>query len=393
MIEIEYYHEDMDVYDITVKDNHNFYANGLVVHNCVEINLPTKPLGEVEPVRVFVSDQKDAELLTSYNRLSKMPSDLESLYSELPTSTHKIPVVIELDVGEIALCTLAAYNLGKIESPERFEELAKIAVRGLDNLLDYQDYPSVYALAAKKRRALGIGVTNYAYFLAKNFVKYTDGSARKLTHEWFEAMSYYNINASCELARERGANEWHRKTKWYDGLLPIDTYNKNVDELVKPEYKLDWERLRFKVLEYGMRHDTLSALMPCESSSVVSNSTNGIEPPRNIVAAKQNKDGVFSQVLPEADALAPMYELAWDTAKNGGFLDLVAIMQKFVDQGISANTYHIPDMYPSKKLPLIVMLQELAFCQKYGIKTLYYHNTNDGADVELDESGCEGCKI
>lgn len=295
---------------------------------------------------------------------------------------------------EVALCTLAAYNLGAIDSMEELEELSEVAIRALDNLLDYQDYPVEAALKAKKRRALGIGVTNFAYFLAKNFVKYSDGSANRLVHKWMEAISYYNIKASCKLAKERGVNEWHHKTRWSKGELPIDWYNKNVDKLIKPVYFQDWESLRADVKRYGVRNDTTSAFMPCESSSQISNSTNGIEPPRSLVSTKQSKDGVFNQVVPEIETLAVEYETAWQMAKHGniGYLTLVAIMQKFVDQSISANQYYDPSNNESGKIHMEDILRELAFCSHFGLKSLYYSNTRDGADGTEDE-GCEGCKV
>lgn len=295
---------------------------------------------------------------------------------------------------EIALCTLAAYNLGAMESASEFAHLAPIVMRALDNLLDYQDYPVAAAETAKYRRALGVGITNFAYFLAKNFVGY-DASAKYLVHEWMEAMSYYNIKASNQLAKERGANKWHRKTRWAQGKLPIDWYNKNVDKLVKPHYNLDWESLREDVIRYGMRNDTTSAFMPCESSSQISNSTNGIEPPRDLVSTKQSKDGVFNQVVPEVDLLKDEYGLAWKVCAkdNYGYLTLVAIMQKFVDQSISANEYHDPSQIEDGKIQMESLFKTLAFCSHYGIKTLYYSNTRDGADGTEDGEDCDGCKV
>lgn len=311
---------------------------------CVEINLPTYPMGTLE--------------------------------------------------AEIALCTLAAYNLGAIKDKHEFEHLARVLVRALDNLLDYQDYPMKEAEKAKLRRSLGIGVTNFAYFLAKNFVGYNDEAAKPLVHEWFEAMSYYNIKASNELAMERGRSEWHDRTKWSEGLLPIDWYKKTVDDLIKPKYYMDWEALRISVLQWGLRNDTTSALMPCESSSQISNSTNGIEPPRSLVSSKQSKDGVFNQVVPEVELLASEYDTAWQMARksNKGYLTLVAIMQKWVDQGISANQYWIPSLYPGGKVPMEAIIEELVFCNRYGHKSTYYANTQDGADgTEGDD--CDSCKV
>ncbi|AUR86013.1 ribonucleotide reductase large subunit [Vibrio phage 1.081.O._10N.286.52.C2] len=295
---------------------------------------------------------------------------------------------------EIALCTLAAYNMGEIDSPDEFRTLAPIVVRALDNLLDYQDYAVSAAEKAKLRRSLGIGITNFAYFLAKNFVGY-DESAKYIVHEWMEAMSFYNIQASCFLAKERGTNAWHHKTRWSQGKLPIDWYNTNVDKLITPRYKMNWEALRADVEQYGMRNDTTSAFMPCESSSQISNSTNGIEPPRALVSVKASKDGVFNQVVPEVDLLKDEYGLYWDVVKkdNYGYLTLVAIMQKFVDQAISANAGYDPETFPDGKIPMERLFEELAFCSHYGIKTLYYSNMRDGADGTEDDESCEGCKV
>lgn len=297
--------------------------------------------------------------------------------------------------AEISLCTLSAYNLGLIEGYDDFLKVARAAVRGLDNLLDYQDYPVEEALKAKLRRSLGMGVTNFAYFLAKNYVKYSDGSANKLVHRTFEMMQFANLVASMELAKERGASEWHYKTRWAQGQLPIDWYNKNVDKLVPNDLQCDWEWLRSQIKEHGLRNDTLSALMPCESSSQLTNSTNGIEPPRSLVSVKSSKDGVFNQVVPEIFMLGDEYETAWAMTKYGmkGYLSLVAIMQKFVDQGISANTYSDPSN-TGGKISMETVLEDLAFCSHYGIKSLYYSNVRDGADgSEESKSDCDSCKV
>lgn len=297
--------------------------------------------------------------------------------------------------AEIALCTLSAYNLGLIEGYDDFLKVARAAVRGLDNLLDYQDYPVEEALKAKLRRSLGMGVTNFAYFLAKNYVKYSDGSANKLVHRTFEMMQFANLVASMELAKERGASEWHYKTRWAQGQLPIDWYNKNVDKLVPNDLQCDWEWLRGQIKEHGLRNDTLSALMPCESSSQLTNSTNGIEPPRSLVSVKSSKDGVFNQVVPEIFMLGDEYETAWAMTKYGmkGYLSLVAIMQKFVDQGISANTYSDPSN-TGGKISMETVLEDIAFCSHYGIKSLYYSVTRDGADgSEESKSDCDSCKV
>lgn len=296
----------------------------------------------------------------------------------------------------ISLCTLAAYNLGAIDGLEDFLFVARCAVRALDNLLDYQDYPVDAALDAKNQRSLGLGITNFAYFLAKNYVKYSDGSANKLVHELMEMIQYCNLVASNELAKERGENKWHHRNRYSKGLLPIDWYNKNIDELVPNVLKMDWETLRTNIKTYGLRNDTLSALMPCESSSQITNSTNGIEPPRQLLSVKQSKDGVFNQLVPDVSMLDEEYETAWVMARKGmiGYYNLVAIMQKFTDQSISANGYYDPAMYANNKIPMEDLLLHIAHCSFYGVKNLYYHNVNDGADGTEDQAeDCSGCKV
>lgn len=305
--------------------------------------------------------------------------------------------------GEIALCTLSAFNLGVIESLDDLEELAVLAVRALDALLDYQDYP---ILAAKRgamgRRTLGIGVINYAYYLAKNGVRYSDGSANNLTHKTFEAIQYYLLKASNELAKEQGACPWFNETTYAQGVLPIDTYKKDLDTICNEPLHYDWETLRREIKEHGLRNSTLSALMPSETSSQISNATNGIEPPRGHISIKASKDGILRQVVPEYERLKNAYELLWEMPNNDGYLQLVGLMQKFIDQSISANTNYDPSRFPSGKVPMKQLLKDLLTAYKFGAKTLYYQNTRDGAeDVQDDlqavaeEDGCESgaCKI
>ncbi|UKM62531.1 putative ribonucleotide reductase, alpha subunit [Aeromonas phage P19] len=300
---------------------------------------------------------------------------------------------------EIALCTLSAINLGMIESTDDYLELARIVVRSLDNLLDYQDYPVKQALAAKKRRALGVGVVNLAYFLAKNYVGYNDKAALALVHEHIEAMQFSLLQASMELAKERGRSEWHDRTKWADGLLPIDWYNKNVDDLTPNDLKQDWEWLRGQIRMYGLRNDTVTAQMPAESSSQLLNATNGIEPVRSLVSVKASKDGSFNQVVPDVEFLADEYEPLWKMVNRGGmtgYLSICAVIQKFFDQGISANTSYIPSNYEDNKLPIHVILRDVVFANKYGMKSLYYHNTRDGSEEGIEvtkEADCAGCSI
>ncbi|NRA54903.1 MAG: ribonucleoside-diphosphate reductase subunit alpha [Gammaproteobacteria bacterium] len=305
--------------------------------------------------------------------------------------------------GEIALCTLSAFNLGVIKSLDDLEELAELAVRALDNLLTYQDYPIIAAQKSSiGRRTLGVGVINFAYYLAKNGVKYSDGSANRLTHETFEAIQYYLLKASNKLAKEVGACDLFNETTYAQGILPIDTYKKDVDKLCSPALNLDWESLRTEIKTHGLRNSTLSALMPSETSSQISNATNGIEPPRGLISVKASKDGVLKQVVPEYARLRESYELLWNIPSNQGYLELVGIMQKFVDQAISANTNYDPSRFDNGKVPIKQLLKDLLTAYKLGIKTLYYHNTRDGANdvqgdivIEPEDDGCEGgaCKI
>ncbi|MEH8138412.1 class 1a ribonucleoside-diphosphate reductase subunit alpha [Gallibacterium anatis] len=300
--------------------------------------------------------------------------------------------------GEIALCTLSAFNLGALNNLDELEDLADLAVRALDALLDYQNYPVKAAeIGAMGRRALGIGVINYAYYLAKNGVRYSDGSANDLTHRTFEAIQYYLLKASNQLAKEFGACKFVDETTYAKGILPIDTYKKDVDSLTKEPLHYDWESLRKEIQEFGLRNSTLTALMPSETSSQISNATNGIEPPRGFVSIKASKDGILRQVVPDYENLSENYELLWDIPNNDGYLHLVAIMQKFIDQSISANTNYDPQRFEDGKVPMKVLLKDLLTAYKYGVKTLYYQNTRDGAEdsqEDLDD-GCAGgaCKI
>ena len=306
--------------------------------------------------------------------------------------------------GEIALCTLSAFNLGAIESLDDLEELATLAVRALDALLDYQDYPIKAAYrGAMGRRTLGIGVINFAYYLAKNGVRYSDGSANNLTHRTFEAIQYYLLKASNRLAQEQGACPWFNETTYAQGILPIDTYKKDLDAICNEPLHYDWESLRKEIKSTGLRNSTLSALMPSETSSQISNATNGIEPPRGHISIKASKDGILRQVVPEYERLKNDYELLWELPNNDGYLQLVGLMQKFIDQSISANTNYDPTRFPGGKVPMKQLLKDLLTTYKFGVKTLYYQNTRDGADdIQEDmqpaqggDDDCEGgaCKI
>ena len=301
--------------------------------------------------------------------------------------------------GEIALCTLSAFNLGALNNLDELEELADLTVRALDALLDYQDYPVAAArTATMNRRTLGIGVINYAYYLAKNGVRYSDDSALSLTHRTFEAMQYYLLKASVNLAKEYGACPLFNQTVYSQGKLPIDTYKKDLDAVCNEPLHYDWESLRADIVKYGLRNSTLTALMPSETSSQIANATNGIEPPRGLVTVKASKDGILKQVVPEFETLKDAYETLWQLPGNEGYLKLVGVMQKFVDQSISANTAYDPNKFEGNKVSMKQMLKDLLTAYKYGVKTLYYHNTRDGADdtqTDIQDDGCAGgaCKI
>ena len=301
--------------------------------------------------------------------------------------------------GEIALCTLAAFNLGRVNNLDELEDLADLIVRALDSLLDYQDYPVEAARTSTMgRRPLGVGVINYAYYLAKHGVRYSDGSANGLTHKTFEAIQYYLLKASNRLAQEQGACPKFNETTYSQGILPIDTYKDDVNGICDEALHFDWEALRESIKAHGLRNSTLTALMPSETSSQISNATNGIEPPRGFVSVKASKDGILKQVVPEYERLRDNYELLWDINGNDGYLQLVAIMQKFIDQTISANTNYDPSRFEGGKVPMKLLLKDLLTAYKLGVKTLYYHNTRDGASDENhkeDDDGCAGgaCKI
>ncbi len=298
--------------------------------------------------------------------------------------------------GEIALCTLSAFNLGALANLDELEDLADLIVRALDSLLDYQDYPIPAARnATMSRRTLGVGVTNFAYYLAKNGVRYSDGSANGLVHRTFEAIQYYLLKASNQLAKEMGPCPKFNETTYAKGLLPTDTYKRDVDDYCQEPLHYFWETLREDIREFGLRNSTLTALMPCETSSQITNSTNGIEPPRGFVSVKASKDGIMKQVVPEYLELKNQYELLWSIPNNTGYLQLVGIMQKFVDQSISANTNYDPSKFPGDKVPMKQLLQDLLTAYKNGVKTLYYHNTRDGASDQAGDGGCEGgaCKL
>ncbi len=311
---------------------------------------------------------------------------MSNLCQEITLPTTPINHIDDED-GEIALCVLSAINLGEIKNLQEMETLCDLTVRALDYIVDQQDYPVKAALKMKKRRSIGIGLTNFAYYLAKNKVGY-DKTAFELTHKTAEYFQYYCLKASCNLAKEFGKCEWFDKTKYSKGVLPIDTYNKNVDKLIPNNLELDWEALREDIKVNGVRNSTLTAQMPCESSSATTNSTNGMEPPRNTISSKKSKQGILKTVVPDIGKIGHLYTLAYEV-DNIGYMGLAAILQKFIDQAISVNNYYDPLKYEDKNLPISVVMNDILYAYKHGIKSLYYANTNDGKSDD-DAGSCSG---
>ena len=337
--------------------------------------------------------------------------NMSNLCQEITLPTDPINHIDDRD-GEIALCILSAINVGKLKSHDEMEELCDLAVRGLEELIDYQGYPVRAAeRATRARRSLGVGFIGLAHYLAKHGHKYSDPEALVAVHELTESFQYYLLKASNQLAKEKGACAAFDRTKYSDGILPIDTYKKDVDELVLPEYNHDWDALRASIATHGLRHSTLSAQMPSESSSVVSNATNGIEPPRGYLSIKKSKKGPLKQVVPQYGSLKNNYTLLWDMKSNEGYIKILAVIQKFFDQAISGNWSYNPENYPDNEVPVSVMAQDLLTTYKYGWKTSYYQNTYDqkGEDPSedreetleemlaslenIEEDDCESCKI
>ena len=307
--------------------------------------------------------------------------------------------------GEIALCILSAVNVGVVKDDE-LQDICELAVRGLEELIDYQEYPVKAAeMSTLARRSLGIGYIGLAHYLAKHRVKYSDPEAWQLVHDLTERFQYYLLRASNQLAKEKGACDYFDRTKYSQGILPIDTYKKDVDTIVKPVYTRDWEYLRAEILTHGLRHSTLTAQMPSESSSVVCNATNGIEPPRDHLSVKKSKKGTLKQVVPQYQQLKNFYTLLWDMKDNLGYIKVVAVMQKFFDQGISGNWSYNPEQYPNNEVPVSVMAKDLLNTYKYGWKTSYYQNTMDGkvedvvqeelapSQIKEGDEDCDACAI
>lgn len=334
---------------------------------------------------------------TNTNSPFKDKIKMSNLCVEIALPTNPINHIDNGDdtPDEIALCVLAAHNLGTIKNNEELYKCSEYIVRILDFVVEFQDYPVAAALKMKKRRSLGVGVTNFAYWLAKNDLKYSDNSSLEKVDELFEHIQYSLLKASNKLAKEKGACEWFHKTTYSDGVMPIDRYNKNVDDLVKREYSCDWDSLRQEILTHGLRNSVLTAIMPAESSAVVQNATNGIEPIRALVTIKKSKSGLIKQVVPEISKLKNKYELAYDMQDNKGYTNICAVIQKWIDQSLSANHYY---QYSLDGISLAGVIKDLLHAYKYGMKTLYYANTDDKKSDNIESMGesnaieesCEG---
>jgi ribonucleoside-diphosphate reductase alpha chain len=371
-----------------------------------------KTLPALEVFQAFITERKDTGRIYVMNVdhanehgsfiAEEAPIRMSNLCCEIDLPTTPLESYDDPN-GEISLCTLSAINWGLINDPKDFEKYCTLAVRALDNLLQYQDYP---IKAARKgtmdRRPLGVGIINLAYFLAKRGLKY-DESAFETVDEYAEAWSYYLIKASADLAEEKAACTKNKQTKYARGILPIDTYKSAVDNLVEHRERMSWGDLRNQLKKTGIRNSTLMALMPAETSAQISNSTNGIEPPRALVSYKQSKDGVMAQVVPGIAQLKNKYDLLWDQQSPDGYLKICAILQKYIDQGISVNTSYNPENYEDNKLPMSTMIGDLLTAYKFGLKQLYYFNTHDGAGEHMEEipeleqtltdEECESCII
>jgi ribonucleoside-diphosphate reductase alpha chain len=381
-------------------------------------SIPRKTIGAQELIlnllkeraetgRIFIMNIDHCNTHSSF----KDKVNMSNLCQEITLPTDPI-IHIDDVFGEIALCILSAINVGKIKSDSELEELCDLSVRALEELIDYQEYPVKAAeRATKARRSLGIGFIGLAHYLAKLGFKYDSQEAWDAVHGLSESFQYYLLKASNQIAKEKGWCTDFGRTKYADGILPIDTYKKDVDEISNIKLQHDWESLRASILEHGLRHSTLSAQMPSESSSVVSNATNGIEPPRDYLSIKKSKKGPLKQIVPQYQSLKNNYTLLWDMPSNTGYINIVAVMQKFFDQAISGNTSYNPENYPNNEVPVSVLAQDLLTCFRVGWKTMYYQNTYDGKkddedfeekselqsilnDIEAsEEEECESCKI
>ncbi len=360
-------------------------------------DIPQKAIGAQELILALLKERAETGRLYLMNidhcnshSSFKDKVNMSNLCQEITLPTDPLNHIDEEMPGEIALCILSAVNVGKIRSDEELEDLCDLAVRGLEELIDYQEYPVIAAeIATKARRSLGVGFIGLAHYLAKLGVSYGSQGAWDAVHGLSESFQYYLLKSSNRIAEEKGHCEYFGRTKYADGILPIDTYKKEVDSIVAEDLAHDWESLRASIAKYGLRHSTLSAQMPSESSSVVSNATNGIEPPRGFLSIKKSKKGPLKQIVPSYSTLKNEYTLLWDMKNNEGYINVVAVMQKFFDQAISGNWSYNPENYPDNEVPVSVMANDLLTTYKYGWKTSYYQNTYDIKTDEVEEDKSE----
>ncbi len=310
------------------------------------------------------------------------------------------PLVVMQDLhdlnAEIGVCILSAVNWLEIKSEQEHEKVCDIIVRMLDELIDIQEYFNQASRNfATKKRSLGVGITNYAAFLVNNNLKYSDNKTLELTHEWQERQQFYLLKSSCNLAKEKGRCEHFNSAKYSKGILPIDTYKKEIDQFSNFKLNEDWEKLRKDIAEYGLRNCTLSAQMPVESSSVIQNATNGIEPPRAPITFKTSKASTLPVLVPNINKWKE-YTYAYEEKTNISYLKIAAILQKFIDMAISVNLYYSPANYEDKKIPYTQIIKETINHWQWGGHTIYYVNTEDGNkhfSVEKDSCSSGACTL
>ena len=389
-------HDVQDMYDVFGVDNEKF--DELYLKYEADRKTPKKKVKAMELFsdllkeraetgRIYIMNIDHANTHSSF----KDPIRMSNLCQEITLPTQPIGHLDD-DNGEIALCILSAVNVGALKELDDLEAICDLSVRALDQIIDYQGYPVKAAeISTRARRSLGVGYIGLAHYLAKHKVKYSDQEAWKLTHQLSEAFQFYLLKASMLLAKERGKCDYFERTKYADGILPIDTYKKDIDKIINVELQYDWEWLRTNIGKHGLRHSTLSAQMPSESSSVVSNATNGIEPPRALLSTKKSKKGPLKQVVPQYQQLKNYYTLLWDMPNNDGYINIVSVMQKFFDQAISGNWSYNPTQYENNEVPMSVMLKDLLSTYKLGWKTSYYQNTYDfkGEEETVQPQGVE----
>ncbi len=389
-------HEVPDLYEAFFKGYDEFkelYEKYEKSRSVKKIKLPAK-----EMMNLYVQERSGTGRIYLFNSDNingqyspfKDPIYMSNLCQEITLPQKPLESIDDED-GEISLCVLSSINMGNIKDLSELEQICEVIVRTLDFVIEEQDYPVKAAEKMLGRRSIGVGVTNYAYWLAKQGLNYDSPESLEVTDKWFEHFQYYLIKASVTLAKELGACSLFDKTTYSEGILPIDRYNKNMDDVVSRELTLDWETLRSDVKEFGMRNSVLSAIAPTESSSVLHGATNGIEPPRSLITTKDSKAGKIKVVVPEIHKLKNKYQLAWDLQSNQGLIKLQGVMQKWIDQSISSNHYYNPKQYDDNKIPMKRYVTDILLSHKLGIKTLYYANTNDGSTDDLDDmTGCSG---